>query len=536
MVERDQFSGIRQASSFSSNEEGKLSVNYQQDWIQSKDMLSMLDGSWFRQNGNVGKEFISGSVVLTPYMAFEQEKRIQRDLESDSLTQLSKQFYDVGPGINVSLSMLELDASIAYRDEKGVLGNSLVDEAKALEQRYRLSYDTGVNFRTQNEIRIRQKKSSSEFETQANANRRGLLLRSVTNYSTNNEVLNGELFYEANTERRALLQETYVEVGPEIGQYVWNDLNGDGTQQVDEFFLEVSTNEGTFIRQFLPSDELFPVINLNTRFLNTIKPFSGTNEDTWLGQIELRSRIDIQENSTTQQLGDVYLLRLSTFRNDSTTMQGRLYWEKELNILRGINEADLRIGYSSNRAYNQRSTESIQNQINRLYLESEYSLNDKIRLSFGADKNNDNSISSRLQNRNYEIESFRFNPGINSTINRSWNAGLELSYITKEDRFPAEVVEAQILKIATTHRTFLWNRLQSNLRLEFRDTKVEGNSSSYGAYELTEGTGVGRNVIWALNTTYRASNLVRFSFNYDGRTVTDRPAIHTIKLVMSATF
>lgn len=62
------------------------------------------------------------------------------------------------------------------------------------------------------------------------------MLRSVSNYSTKNAVLDGELFYEANTERRALLQETYVEVGPEIGQYVWDDLNGDGTQQVDEFF------------------------------------------------------------------------------------------------------------------------------------------------------------------------------------------------------------------------------------------------------------------------------------------------------------
>ena len=129
-----------------------------------------------------------------------------------------------------------------------------------------------------------------------------------------------------------------------------------------------------------------------------------------------------------------------------------------------------------------------------------------------------------------------FKPGINGTINRSWNAGLEFSYAQKEDRFPVEDVTANLLKISTTHRMYLWRKLQSNARLEIRSTSVNGSSSSYGSYELTEGTGEGTNLIWSLNSTYRASNLIRLSFNYDGRTVTDRPSVHTIKLVVSATF
>jgi hypothetical protein len=113
---------------------------------------------------------------------------------------------------------------------------------------------------------------------------------------------------------------------------------------------------------------------------------------------------------------------------------------------------------------------------------------------------------------------------------------LEFSYAQKEDRFPVESVTADLIKISTTHRMFLWRKLQSNARLEVRSTSVNGNSSSYGSYELTEGTGEGTNLIWSLNSSYRASKLIRLSFNYDGRTVTDRPSIHTIKLVVSATF
>ncbi len=536
MVERDRFSGIRQASSISSSEEGILDFSYSQDWVQSEDKVLQQNGNWFRQNGSVSKGLDLGSTLITPYVSFEQENRKQRSAQTDSLSQLSQNFYDVGPGVQLAFSDLELDASVAYREEDGVLDNRLQDEATAIEQRYRLSYRPGSNFGTTNEVRLRDKQFTEAFKAEGGRNRQGLLIKSVTNYSSSNRLLDGEFFYEANTQRRALLQETYIEVGPEIGQYVWDDVNGDGTQQVDEFFLEVSPNEGTFIRQFLPSDELLPVIDLNVRLLNNIKPLVFLEEGSWLREVGLRSRIDITENSTTRDLADVYLLNLSSFRNDSNTVQGRLLWEKELSLLDGVNRADLRLGYTQNRSLNQRSTESIESYTDLTYLNSSYDITDRIRISLDALGSTNRSESSRLQNRNYDIKTLTLKPGINGTISRAWNAGLEISYARKEDRFPSQNVKADLLKISTTHRTFLWRKLQSNLRLEFRNTVVNGSSSSYGSYELTEGTGEGTNLIWSLNSTYRASNLIRISFNYDGRTVTDRAAIHTIKLVMSATF
>lgn len=536
IVERNRFSGIRQASSISSSEEGIVDLNYKQDWVQSKDGVLNQNGSWFRQNGAVSRRFAFGSTLITPYVSIEQENQKQRNTQTDSLGQLSQSFYDVGPGLRVAFLSLQLDASVAYRKEKGVLDNRLQDEATAIEQRYRLSYRPGSNFGTTNEVRLRDKQFTEAFEAEGGRNRQGLLIKSVTNYSTANQLLDGEFFYEANTQRRALLQETYIEVGPEIGQYVWDDLNGDGTRQVDEFFLEISPNEGTFIRQFLPSDELLPVIDLNARLLNTIKPFTFLDDENWLREISLRSRVDITENSTTRDLADVYLLKLSSFRNDTNTVQGRLLWEKELNLLNGVNRADLRIGYTQNRSLNQRSTESIENYTDLTYLNTAFDITDRVRLFLDALGGTNRSESSRLQNRNYDIRTFSLKPAINGTVNRSWNAGLEISYARKEDRFPSENVTASLLKVSTSHRTFLWRKLQSNLRLELRNTVVNGRSSAYGSYELTEGTGEGTNLIWSLNSTYRASNLIRISFNYDGRTVTGRAAIHTIKLVMSATF
>lgn len=536
LIEREGFRGIRQGSFFSSEEEKFLTVTYQQDWVQSEDRRLREEGNWFRHRGNVSKELEGQEVTFIPFVSFEQEKREQRNTDTDSLNDLSEQFYNLGPGMRIRFENLELEAGVAYRKEQGVLENRLQEESHALEQRYSLAYRPGNNFTTSNQVVFREKNITEAFEEAGNTNRRGLLIKSVTNYSTNTPFIDGELFYEANTRRQALLQETYIEVGPEIGQYVWDDLNGDGVQQVDEFFQEISANEGTFIRQYLPSDDLLPSIDLNVRLIHTLRPFALGSTDNWLSGISLRSRIDISENSTTRDLKDVYLLNLDSFRNDSTTVQGRMLWEKELDLLSEVSKADLRIGYTESRTLNQRSTESVQSYSNVLYFNSEYNVSERTRLLLEGQNSINSTESDRLQTRNFDIRSISLKPGINSTISRSWNAGLEISFVRKEDRHPVEDVTADLLKISTSHRTYLWRRFQSNIRMELRNTIVDGSSSSYGNYELTEGTGEGINLIWSLAGSYRFNNLIRFSLNYDGRTVTERPAIHTIKLVMSAIF
>lgn len=537
-VEREQYKGIRQASTFNTSEEGWFDLSYTQDWVQSEDQILSEKGSWFRQNGNLSREFISDQISITPFISVEQEKQLQKNLESDSLLQTSQSFYDIGPGVQIGYHSLTLEAGVAYRSEKGVTGNKdvLEDEATAIEQRYRIQYEPSSYFNTSNEVRIRDKSYSKAFEQLGNNNRKGLLVKSVTNYAVKNEFIDGEIFYEANTQRRSLMQETFIEVGPEIGQYVWDDLNNDGVQQVDEFFREVSVNEGTFIRQYIPSDNLLPVIDLNVRLLNTFKPFTILKFNNWMSDIILNSRVDISENTTTEMIRDVYLMRLNTFRNDSTTLQGRFYWEKELDLLRGISRTNLQLGISENRSLNQRSTESISQYLQFRYLETEYDITDRFQFTFKTQSSENRSISNRLQNRNYNIQSLSLIPGMNGTINRSWNASLEFSYAAKTDTYPSEKVEARVLKILSRHRTYLWRKLQANFYVEVRNTTIEGSSSAYGNFELTEGTGEGANLIWSVNTSYRASNLLRLNFNYDGRTVQNRPAIHTIKLVLSATF
>lgn len=543
LIERFGFSAQRQASAFETENENGFRLKYRQDWIQSEDDLQMNDGTWFRQQARISNQFTrkSSEHSFIPYMSFEYETRVQRDQQSDSLTNQSLRFYEVAPGVRYEANKWLLDYSVAYRNSFRVFENRLSDEAASVQQSLQIDLFPSNFFTTQNKIAIRNKEYTSDFREQGNTNKNSLLIRSNTSYSSISENWDGNLLYEVNTQQQALLQETFIEVGPEIGQYVWDDLNDDGVEQLDEFFLELTPNEGTYIRQLLPSDELFPVIDLRVRLRNEIKPFgylrAEGNFNRFLNQITLRSRFDIAENSTTSEIRDIYFLNISTFRDSATTIQGRFALEKELDLFPEFNKYDLSIRYNQLRSLVRRSSELQTLYQDAFAVDMGYEITSTIEGESKIVSATNRTTSNSISNRNFNIISKTYEQSFGATVNRSWRTGIIISYSEKEDIIiESNKVEVQIVKIRNTNRFFLWRKVQANSSFEIRNVSINGSTNAVGNFELTEGSGSGTHAIWSLSSSYRVSNLIRLNFMYDGRTVKDRTAIHTAKLTLKATF
>ncbi len=540
-IERNGFKSQRQAAHFISAEEDKIQISYNQDWVSSKDDNIDEKGNWFRQTLNLSKSFKKGVGAIIPYIYAEQEKKIEKNQGTDSLSSQAFSFYDVGPGLAYTKKGFRVDYSLAYRRQQGVLSNTLKKESEAITQKFLLNIQPNSYIISKNQIQLRSKNVTDSFQNIGdNPNQKSILIRSNTNYSNISESWNGELLYEVNTKRQALYQENYINVGPEFGQFVWDDINGDGVQKIDEFFPELSANEGIYIRQLLPSDELFPVVDLKVMLRNEIKPFGFLAGDEgfyfFMHQINLKSRFDISENTTTNRLSDVYFIKLNTFRNEENTIQGRLAWEKELDILPEYDRAELAIRYNQIRSLSRRSSEVLITYNEAFTIDGEFKLTNRVESTLLLTKSINSSESTTLSSRNFNIRSYNIEPGLNATINRSWRTGFSFSYANKKDRGTLSPIDAKIYKIRNSNRFFLLKKIQANSLLEIRNASVNGEPSSYGIFELTEGTGKGTNVLWSLGGNYRMSDLIRLNFTYDGRTVKDRPTLHTFKIVVNAIF
>ncbi len=543
-IDRSGMESNRQQVELDIKEADWPSLYYRLERIDSRDALADQQGLWYRQRGRTRYGVDMGEGELIPSFHFEQESREQRSVQTDTLTPLSEKFVEVGPGLAYEYGPVKLSGQYTYRATRNVLEQRFRPESSGMTRKLSVQYTPSSFFQTRNEVAFRDKNFSDEFERREGArDSKGVLLRSSTNFSTPGEFIDGQFLYEANTERRAVLQETYIEVGPEIGQYVWRDTNDDGVQQIDEFFRELSPNEGIYVKQFVPSDELFPVIDLRTRFKNRWKPGAFMDvskyDPGWrkkLSEITLTSMVEVRETNTSRDLADIYLLKMNEFRNDSTTLEGQLFWQQSMDLFPRSRDYDLRLQVSQNRSMNQKAVGIERRHTSNYVMRGNYRLVSDLMVESEVRYSKKRSSSQRLTNRNYDIVNRSFTPGLDYTFSRSAKAGLQVGWSRKADRYADRDTRLRMVKVVPTAQLYLFERIQTHLRIEWRSIQMDGSSSALGLYELTEGAGIGNSWRWSLRASYRISNLLRASLNYDGRTVPEEIPIQSLRFVINATF
>jgi hypothetical protein len=540
-LSRNRFDGYRGEINAGLTERYLPVIDTRASYVQSSDGRLMEEGYWWKNLGTASKVFSSGRVDIRPLIRWETEKRIQRTF-ADSLLPQSLQFYDLNPALMVSIGDFTVEGGIGYRANKRPFENKLARESISRSQRFSLRYRPSTTFSTTNRIQFRQKETEERFlETALTPQSKGVLMSSVTAYDLLDGELNGELFYETNTERRALLQETYIEVGPELGQYIWVDLNNDNVEQIDEFFPEVTPNEGVYIRQFVPSDNLEPVIDVTFRIRNEVAlgqllARTGSSAAGVLKHLNWSSLFEIQETSREDNLSKVYLLNPSVLRDAETSITGRRIIRQQLGWRTENRDTEFALLFNDSRSLIQRSV-GVQSGLDQIItFEAEQQLSRPLRLLASLQRSDLSNINSRFSSRTYSINGFEVRPGISYFINRSAQLELRTGYSYKESESSAGLATARTYSVENRARLFLFERIQNRLRLQLRHTAVDGGVAGQAEYELTEGIGRGTNIVWSLNSDYRASSLLRISLQYNGRTSDRSEIIQTLRLVVSAVF
>ncbi len=545
-INRLDFHGARQEWNISSKEKGLPALDYHFEHIVSADSLLHQHGDWLRQQGSLNYGINTGAGTIGPIVDWEQEQRLQRVAGTDSLTSEALRFWDIGPGIQYSRGeKFQLRYQYSYRRDELPSGKYLKKESDSYIQKIGFDWQPGNAFQTSNEISFRRRNVTPLFQQQnLETDSRGVYVRSLTNYRPWNKAVDGRFYYEVTTQQKALLQETYINVGPELGQYVWNDLNGDGIQQIDEFFPEQLPNEGTYALQYIPSDQLFPVISLQTRLSHRIEPAKWLSNhgdqdlllNKILSSIAIDSRFDIRETSRTTHLSDIYLMQLSKFGNDTTTINEQISWRQELDIFPDNPAYTIQLSINQARRH-ERQAAGLDKQFERnIRAYGRYRFKGGVTLDneFLLIKNRRNS--QNLYSRNFDIYGFEVRPGITLPFSETDNTTLSAAIIKKQDRQPVEPVSLTGINFTIENRVYWLTRWQLYTRLELRSYQLKGESRSLGLFELTDGAGAGKSLLWQLQANFAVNSLLRAELEYDGRTEGSGSPVQTLRFTMRAVF
>ena len=538
----DLFSGQRGALDLALRRTAWPGLAYRLDVVDSENAIVGEEGRWLRQLGRLDYSLFGGRFV--PFVEVEQERRAQDALGTDSLVADALAFVEVRPGVQWATPTLTAGATVEWRDEELPLDGTFADAATVATFRTDARFRPSPTYTTEAQVAYRSREYTDAFAATGLVDNESVVVRWTNRWAPLARAVELNTVYEAQTERSAVLQEVYLLVGSELGEYVWVDANGDGVQQLDEFREEVTPLEGEYLRTFVPGDELIPTIGVQGRLrlrLDGERLFDGATAG-WrraLASVVSLTTLDVAEKSEEPDLADVYLLRPSVLQDPVTTLNGRFRIGQEFAFFRGETRYGGRLFGQHLRSTNRLATGLEQRLVQQVEAEVRGVLAGPLSAELRGTLER-NESESAFASRSFDIRGVEVEPEATWRFSRSFSVTGGVRYARNRDVAGGGFGEdrtARIFILPARARIAVANRLQLLLRGERAVVTLDGPvATGQTAFELTERRGAGVSYLWSASGQYTINRFLRASLSYEGRAPAQAPTIHNVRVQLSAVF
>jgi hypothetical protein len=355
-----------------------------------------------------------------------------------------------------------------------------------------------------------------------------------------NEHVRSELTFTAGAGRELKRSYVFLPVPAGEGTHTWRDDNGDGLQDLNEFYEAINPDEKNFAKFFVPTDEYQPAYTntLNYR-LNITTPRHWQSEgmiksflskfssvSSWLINKKITDNnlfhrfVPFAQNTPEDQLlATQDALRSVLFFNRSNPRYGF-----DLAVMRTGNKQLLTNGFESRKG-------------------EEYKFNSRINLYKDisvkgvAGKSTRINASDFLPDRNYQIVSHHAGPEIAYQPNAGFRLTGAYVFTVKENVMAESASEDAVFNQVSLDAR--WAKVsKSTLAATIRYIQIDfsGVINSALGYEMLEALRPGNNWTWSLNLQQRLTNGLQINVNYEARKSELQHIIHIGRMQVSALF
>ena len=515
---------------------GFPSLDYSMEQIGSRDDGIGDRSSWRRQLGDASYGFWT----LVPFARYEAEERVIENIVDGSVRPGSLRFDDVSGGIRTrDLGRLFLSAGYGWRDDRSFLDGSIRPQAKSFTQNYTVRLGEWNNLGTSLEVVLRDKKYSQEFRSAGYDDIQTVLVRSQTRYTPLQRGVETDLYYEVSTQQTSRLQRVFVPVSPGTGNYRYlGDLNGNGRPDENEF--EQVRFDGDYLLQTFPSDQLFPVIELNTSVRLRVTParFLGSEHGliaSLFTPLSTDTYFRVQERSTVSDLKKIYLFHTSAFQQDSTTINGYTNFLQDVNLFEANRLFSVRLRYSERRGMSNFVTgverAYAREQSIRLRVVPVREIANQLDYSEKLDRLVGEYSSSRFRNISASLLSY----DISYRPEQKFELGLNFDVGSSTDEYPAEPLTAAINTESVRMVYAFEGSGQARVQMSREEVKLNRSGEAI-PYELTGGKLPGITWLWQAALDFQFVGFLQAGATYDGRIEGGSPPIHTLSAQVRAYF
>lgn len=350
-----------------------------------------------------------------------------------------------------------------------------------------------------------------------------------------NQLIQSTTVFETNSGSIPQQEFTYLEVPVGQGVYTWNDYNGNGIQELEEFEVAPFVDQAKYIRVFLPNriyikthqNKFSQSITLNPNQWQNEKGFKKVlsyfyNQTSYLIDRKVENKGDNFDLNPFSKSEENVLGLNSSFRNSLFFNRGKQLHSVTYTYVQNENKNLLSIG--------SQNAKNSSNQIQYHHLHQKSWL-------FGlfAKTIQTALTSENYPEKNYKIEGYQLAPKISYLFSKSTGWDLFYEFQNKENQI-GNFETLQQSRFGTSFSYAGEKKFTMNGEVSFYQNKFLGNEFSSVGFQMLEGLQTGQNLTWRLLFQKNLTSFLDINFNYQGRKSVTSPTIHTGSVQLRAYF
>lgn len=510
-----------------------INANYQFDYVKSNNKI--LISSWLKQSAVAAfiyKSFSSG-------LEFNNENKNEKYSLNDSLSYNSFIFNEISSFVSYKFSnRTSIKFYYSNRIESFPINELISKQSYATTKKIEISFNEYKELFSVFNIGLRKKSYTKEFQNIGYRNNETVLIQSQNRVNIFENIINGEFYYNASTEQTTRLEKVFLKVQKGNGNYIYlGDINNNGIAEENEF--QLSFYDADFILVTIPTDKLYPIIDLKTNFKLKIDftklKLSDNVYNNFIKVVSAETSFRIDEQNKDTNTSNIYFLKLNNFLNEKNTIRGMQNILQDINIMQNNNELSFRLRFNQRKTLNQFATGNEKG----FYKEKSFRIRFRMieEISNQTDFINmiDNFLSPAITNRSRQINNNTIVSEFSYRPEKNLEIGFKFEISRSKDTFPKEpqTIDINSQMIRTN---FSFESL-GRLRLEIERAEINSSSKNYSIpYEILKGNSLGKNYFLRLFFDYRISSMIQTSLSYDLRKQENSKLIHNLRAEARAIF
>ena len=508
--------------------------------IKKNHLVVSQNGSYLKSSGTVSTSTFARNQTLAKYHfnknwiggSFRAEDNQEKLVATNNLSALSQKYAEFGSFIGRGDSLkVYAEAGYLHRTNDS-LQNGFLKRVNTSDSYY-IKSKLIQNQRTNLSAFVNYRRLT--FTDPSRATEPSLNSRILYNDSYFQQKIQVTSAYETASGTIAQQEFTYLQVNPGQGVYMWNDYNGNGIQELQEFEVAPFPDQAKYIRVFLPN-QIFVKTHQN-KFSQSIT----LSPSQWMNEKGFKKVLSYFYNQTSFSM-DRKILRnsdnfnLNPFSTSSDNLLGlNTNFRNSLFYNRGKQDHSITYTFLNSHVKSLLSIGSQENTSQSNQLQYAHLVKKSWMFNLDTSLSKSSSISDNYASRNFELNNYSVAPKISYLFNSNKSLSFTYEYKNKENVINnLEHLKQQRLGISFTYSGE--KKITINGEYSFYNNAFIGDQLTPVAFQMLEGLQSGKNSTWRLLLQKNLTQYLDININYQGRKSDSSQIIHTGNVQLRAFF